>query len=53
MPYTYEFVISPLSVAIDMADMDVANQYPYDINGILRIVDGKASVGAFHFVGEE
>ncbi len=53
VPYTYEFVISPLSVAIDMADMDVANQYPYDINGILRIVDGKASVGAFHFVGEE
>ncbi|MDR3704543.1 MAG: right-handed parallel beta-helix repeat-containing protein [Paludibacteraceae bacterium] len=50
LTYPYNFKLHQSSPAINTADMTVANLYPTDKNGVSRVADEKADIGAYEYV---
>jgi len=50
LTYPYNFKLHLGSPAINAADMTVANLYPTDKNGVSRVDDGSADIGAYEYV---
>lgn len=45
----YNFQLDSLSPARNIGDVNVAAQYPYDLNGNSRLADGKPDAGAYEW----
>ncbi len=50
LTYPYNYQLKSGSPAIGVADDAVANQYPFDKNGVNRLFDGAPDIGAYEFV---
>ena len=46
----WNFELDTLSPAKDIGNIDIANEFPIDLNGINRLSDGKPDLGAFERV---
>ncbi|MGC8824190.1 MAG: hypothetical protein ACP5PZ_06295 [Bacteroidales bacterium] len=47
--FKYDFRLSKSSLARESGSMDIANQYPQDLNGKSRIADDAPDIGAYEF----
>lgn len=50
---TFDFGLQKDSKAKDAADIETANQIPYDLKGVNRFADGKPDLGAYEYQEEE
>ncbi len=48
--YKYDFRPDSLCKAINIADIGIANDYPYDLNGRSRLIDNKPDAGCYEWV---
>ena len=49
-PFAYDFRLDSISPARTMADPGIANQVPYDMNGISRLQDEGPDAGAYEWI---
>jgi hypothetical protein len=49
-PYNHIYALDTLSPAKDIANIDISNTYPIDLNNYNRLTDTKPDLGAFERV---
>jgi len=52
-PFGYDFRLDSISPARNIADIDIANHLPYDMNGISRFLDEGPDVGAYEWISRK